>query len=147
MRCRGCGHENPADNAFCGGCGARLALVCASCAKENSPDHRFCGGCGAPLAGPAPEVPVRSLEQAWFHWASGVIAATRGDASRARACELAVATGARDLPPAIEEALADLAGLRNDEVGRERALSEAARLYRENGEERLAAQADERRSR
>ena len=37
-----------------------------------------------------------------------------------------------------------VARLREDEAGRERALREAARLHRENGEEWLAAQAEAR---
>jgi class 3 adenylate cyclase len=49
MSCATCGHENPADNRFCGGCGAPLARACPACAHANPPDHRFCGGCGAPL--------------------------------------------------------------------------------------------------
>jgi class 3 adenylate cyclase len=49
MHCESCGHENPATNRFCGGCGAGLARACPACAYVNPPDHRFCGACGAAL--------------------------------------------------------------------------------------------------
>jgi len=52
--CQSCGHENPAANQFCGGCGAALARACPACAHSNPPDHRFCGKCGAVLGGLAP---------------------------------------------------------------------------------------------
>jgi hypothetical protein len=61
-----------------------------------------------------------------------------------RAAELATASNTRDLPPPIEESRAELAQLCGDTAGRDRALREAARLYRENGEEWLAAQAEAR---
>jgi class 3 adenylate cyclase len=64
------------------------------------------------------------------------------EAALARAAQLAAATGARDLPPRLEEARAELAQLRGDTAGRERALRAVARLHRENGEEWLAAQAE-----
>ncbi|HTO11902.1 MAG TPA: adenylate/guanylate cyclase domain-containing protein [Candidatus Binatia bacterium] len=49
MTCRACGHANPADARFCGGCGARLERVCAVCRAPNPGDSRFCHGCGGPL--------------------------------------------------------------------------------------------------
>ena len=49
MNCPSCGHENPADNRFCGGCGESLARACPSCQHQNPPDHRFCGVCGEAL--------------------------------------------------------------------------------------------------
>jgi class 3 adenylate cyclase/tetratricopeptide (TPR) repeat protein len=52
VNCQACGHENPADNRFCGGCGAPLANLCPKCGAENPYDHRFCGKCGSAL-GPA----------------------------------------------------------------------------------------------
>jgi class 3 adenylate cyclase/tetratricopeptide (TPR) repeat protein len=52
VNCQACGHENPADNRFCGGCGAPLANLCPKCGAENPHDHRFCGKCGSAL-GPA----------------------------------------------------------------------------------------------
>jgi MalT-like TPR region len=61
-----------------------------------------------------------------------------------RAAELTAELGARDLPPLIEGARAELVGLRGDAAARERALREAARLHRENGGEWLAAQAEAR---
>ena len=48
-----CGHENPAANQFCGGCGAAFARVCPACEHSNPPDHRFCGKCGAAVGAPA----------------------------------------------------------------------------------------------
>ena len=66
------------------------------------------------------------------------------EAALTRAAELAAAVGARDLPPRIEEARAELAQLRGDAAGRERALREAAQLHRDNGEEWLEAQAEAR---
>jgi tetratricopeptide (TPR) repeat protein len=68
-----------------------------------------------------------------------------GEARLAQASALAAAMpDARDLPPRIEEAHAELARHRRDAVGCERALREAARMHRENGEEWLAAQAEAR---
>ncbi|MDP3939246.1 MAG: zinc ribbon domain-containing protein, partial [Deltaproteobacteria bacterium] len=49
MDCPNCQRSNPAGNAFCGGCGAPLALACPTCGRENPPDHKFCGGCGRSL--------------------------------------------------------------------------------------------------
>jgi hypothetical protein len=67
------------------------------------------------------------------------------EARLAQASALAAAMpDARELPPRIEEIHADLARHRRDAVGCERALREAARMHRENGEEWLAAQAEAR---
>jgi ATP/maltotriose-dependent transcriptional regulator MalT len=67
------------------------------------------------------------------------------EARLAQASALAAAMpDARDLPPPIEEVHAALARHRRDAVGCERALREAARMHRENGEEWLAAQAEAR---
>jgi tetratricopeptide (TPR) repeat protein len=66
-----------------------------------------------------------------------------GGARLAQASALAAAMpDARGLAPRIEEAHADLARRRRDAVGCERALREAARMHRENGEEWLATQAE-----
>ena len=51
MICPSCGTENEPSRAFCGECGAKLALVCASCGGANTPGTKFCGDCGAALAG------------------------------------------------------------------------------------------------
>jgi class 3 adenylate cyclase len=51
VRCPSCERENPAGNAFCGDCGARLALICPSCGRENPADHTFCGACGTRVRG------------------------------------------------------------------------------------------------
>jgi class 3 adenylate cyclase len=64
MSCAACGHDNPAGNRFCGGCGAALERRCAACEHANPPDHRFCGGCGValdsvpPSPGPAAATPA-----------------------------------------------------------------------------------------
>jgi class 3 adenylate cyclase/predicted ATPase len=49
--CSTCGRANPADAAFCPGCGARVAAArsCARCGRQAGPDDRFCAGCGAAL--------------------------------------------------------------------------------------------------
>ena len=66
------------------------------------------------------------------------------DADVTRAATLSAELGARDLPPRLEEARAELARWRKDETGHERALRHAAELHRENGEEWLATQAEAR---
>jgi class 3 adenylate cyclase/tetratricopeptide (TPR) repeat protein len=70
--------------------------------------------------------------------------AAGADAALARASELAAVLDARDLPPCIEEVRAELARRRRDDAGCERAVRAAARLHRDNGEEWLATQAEER---
>lgn len=47
----GCGCKNPADNRFCGSCGAKRVQeprewIC-SCGRHNPQENRFCGSCGA----------------------------------------------------------------------------------------------------
>ncbi len=69
---------------------------------------------------------------------------TGAEATLAHASALATALDARDLPPRIEEARAELALHRNDPAGHERALRTAARLHRGNGEEWQATQAEAR---
>jgi class 3 adenylate cyclase/tetratricopeptide (TPR) repeat protein len=54
VTCRGCGHANPEDARFCGGCGARLELVCAACQAANPAGNRFCHRCGGPLGAAEP---------------------------------------------------------------------------------------------
>jgi membrane protease subunit (stomatin/prohibitin family) len=44
--CGKCGHENPADDKFCGRCGAALRPVCPYCGAELKPGDKFCGKCG-----------------------------------------------------------------------------------------------------
>jgi class 3 adenylate cyclase/tetratricopeptide (TPR) repeat protein len=70
--------------------------------------------------------------------------AAGADSTLTRASELATAMNARDLPPSIEEARAELARRLGDRVECERALRTAARLHRENGEGWLATQAEAR---
>ncbi len=62
MTCAHCDRENPADAAFCSGCGQRLQLLCRGCSRPNSADAAFCNGCGRPLEeidSPTPPVPAR----------------------------------------------------------------------------------------
>jgi len=66
------------------------------------------------------------------------------ESALALASELVTELDARDLLPLVEEARAELAHLRNDATGCERALHAAARMHRENGEEWLATQAEAR---
>ncbi|HET91879.1 MAG TPA: hypothetical protein ENN99_14255, partial [Chloroflexi bacterium] len=49
MICSHCGFENPAGFAFCGQCGASLAVTCPQCGFENPPGFAFCGQCGTSL--------------------------------------------------------------------------------------------------
>jgi class 3 adenylate cyclase len=70
--------------------------------------------------------------------------AAGAESALAHASELATALDARDLPPRIEEARAELARRAGDTAACERALRNAARLHRENGEEWLATQAEAR---
>src|SRR5450756_929941 len=49
MVCSSCGSANPADDRFCGDCGASLLPGCPSCGAANQPGKRFCGTCGTPL--------------------------------------------------------------------------------------------------
>jgi class 3 adenylate cyclase/tetratricopeptide (TPR) repeat protein len=66
------------------------------------------------------------------------------EAGIADAAERAKELDARDLLPGIEEARAELARSRDDAVGCEQALRDAARLHRENGDQWLATQAEAR---
>jgi class 3 adenylate cyclase len=50
MKCARCQHESPADQRFCGNCGARLASSCPKCGGANPPGQKFCGECGAGLS-------------------------------------------------------------------------------------------------
>jgi len=50
MPCPNCQRENPPDHTFCGGCGARLVVLCSRCGKECPPANAFCGACGNRLA-------------------------------------------------------------------------------------------------
>jgi hypothetical protein len=72
----------------------------------------------------------------------------RGDpeaaAALARAEEQMSRLETRELPPRIEKARAELARARGDAATCERALREAARLHRANGEPWLAIQAESR---
>ncbi len=55
MTCPRCAFENPPAMAFCGRCGARLAVLCPSCGYANPEGFAFCGRCGTRVAeAPAP---------------------------------------------------------------------------------------------
>ncbi|HYU19234.1 MAG TPA: adenylate/guanylate cyclase domain-containing protein, partial [Chloroflexota bacterium] len=47
--CPACGAAAPADQRFCGQCGAALGRACPACGADNPVAHRFCGSCGAQL--------------------------------------------------------------------------------------------------
>ncbi len=49
-RCARCGAENPADDRFCGDCGAQLRNACPSCGQGVEPGRRYCGRCGAAVS-------------------------------------------------------------------------------------------------
>jgi hypothetical protein len=66
------------------------------------------------------------------------------EAGIADAADRAKALEARDLLPCIEAARAELARSRGDTAGCERALRDAARLHRENGDAWLATQVEAR---
>ncbi|MBT4431965.1 MAG: guanylate cyclase, partial [Nitrospinaceae bacterium] len=53
MQCPQCQHENPVESRFCGGCGAKLELLCASCGSASPPGNRFCNQCGESLESPS----------------------------------------------------------------------------------------------
>jgi class 3 adenylate cyclase/tetratricopeptide (TPR) repeat protein len=53
LRCTSCQHENPAEQKFCGECGARLRAACSVCGHANPAGQRHCGQCGSALALPA----------------------------------------------------------------------------------------------
>ena len=50
MRCSACSTENPAEDRFCGQCGAPLLAECPACGRPVRDGARFCGGCGHRLA-------------------------------------------------------------------------------------------------
>jgi class 3 adenylate cyclase/tetratricopeptide (TPR) repeat protein len=52
LRCTACRHENPADQKFCGECGARLRAACSVCGHANPAGQRHCGQCGSALGQP-----------------------------------------------------------------------------------------------
>ncbi|MEN8182189.1 MAG: zinc ribbon domain-containing protein, partial [Myxococcota bacterium] len=63
MRCTSCERDNPADAAFCAGCGDRLAQLCRGCDRPNAVDAAFCNGCGRPLdERVAPSPPVKAKD-------------------------------------------------------------------------------------
>lgn len=66
MKCSACGHENPADSAFCEECGSRLVVFCSGCAAENRPGARFCRNCGGPLPEGRPSGQTQTLDVSRF---------------------------------------------------------------------------------
>ncbi len=49
MQCPSCRNEAAESDAFCGACGAQLAIVCLNCRTHNGLAARFCNFCGKPL--------------------------------------------------------------------------------------------------
>ncbi|MGC9396701.1 MAG: adenylate/guanylate cyclase domain-containing protein [Anaerolineae bacterium] len=64
MQCPACHFENPDGFAFCGKCGAKLAVVCPQCGAEVPPGFAFCGRCGTRLPPPAPAGAITDEELA-----------------------------------------------------------------------------------
>ncbi len=64
IQCPACHFENPDGFAFCGRCGAKLAVVCPQCGAEVPPGFAFCGRCGTRLAPPAPAALITEEELA-----------------------------------------------------------------------------------
>ena len=66
MRCDACGHDNPAEAAYCEACGLALGATCPQCAQRQRTGARFCPSCGhrltvAPESAPeSPKPPPRS---------------------------------------------------------------------------------------
>ncbi len=60
MICPACQYQNPSGDAFCGGCGQRLAVVCRACGRANGANNSFCGQCGQRLTGAAAPEPQRA---------------------------------------------------------------------------------------
>lgn len=56
MQCPTCGAKNPKQKKYCGGCGAKLIVVCSNCQCENPPLNKFCGDCGCDLSIPTTKV-------------------------------------------------------------------------------------------
>ncbi len=54
MRCDSCGHESPADAAFCEECGVQFETPCPRCGQRQRAATKFCRRCGHRLA-PASE--------------------------------------------------------------------------------------------
>ena len=63
MMCPACQAENPAQNKFCGECGARLRLTCPACGHPNEPTQKFCGECGTRLRPATPPAPAPTAAQ------------------------------------------------------------------------------------
>jgi class 3 adenylate cyclase len=59
MQCPRCQHENVADAAFCGECGARLETVCSGFGESNRSGAKFCRKCGHGLSAIVPSTPSR----------------------------------------------------------------------------------------
>jgi class 3 adenylate cyclase/tetratricopeptide (TPR) repeat protein len=62
--CLSCDSANPDGNAFCGRCGAALAVhACPSCATANPTGQRFCGQCGFALDGGSSQTSGSPLDE------------------------------------------------------------------------------------
>ena len=99
MNCPTCGRQNPAEAAFCSGCGVSLGdrqrtpdstAYCITCGAANSADARHCVGCGAAMeAAGTPERRVAYCPSCGArNWASDSVcvecrSALRGAAGRA----------------------------------------------------------------
>ena len=63
VACPACGGANPADNRFCGSCGAAMELACPACGVANPAGNRFCGSCGSPVGGSSPAAAPVELDE------------------------------------------------------------------------------------
>jgi class 3 adenylate cyclase/tetratricopeptide (TPR) repeat protein len=62
--CPSCDSANPDANAFCGQCGAALAVeLCPSCGSASAAGQRFCGQCGTAIGGAGANMPGAPLEE------------------------------------------------------------------------------------
>jgi hypothetical protein len=159
MSCPACGHENPAGNRFCGGCGAALSATCPACAHVNPPDHRFCGACGAAVTHPSSvgdaegaratadqairlaqergtrgwEVRAHLAQARVLRLLDGVSAKAAIEASLARAEALIAETGACAQTPFVIEERARLAIDLGDARAGAQLLREARRAFEQMG--------------
>jgi len=49
MKCLKCQSENPEGMKCCGGCGAKLEIICPNCNFSNPTQFKFCGESGQKL--------------------------------------------------------------------------------------------------
>ncbi len=65
MRCRQCGHENPAQAKFCTEFAAPLLQNCTNCGTQLPPGAKFCPECAHPTGARPPAEPRFASPQAY----------------------------------------------------------------------------------